>query len=161
VTERFGKWRRRHPRLTSATSVGVLAAILVAAAAGGAVAARERSRALEARVALTDHARDLTALQALLDDRNQTRDSLGRGIELCRASLDRYDIPHGASEVPNDWDRSRLVRYLPADDRAKLRDDFGEVFYLMAKAAGRRAELSNDAGERAALLADASRWNAL
>jgi eukaryotic-like serine/threonine-protein kinase len=161
LRERFGKWRKRHPRLASASSVGALAAVLLAATVGGAFVTRERSRAFEARAALTDHARDINALQALLDDRNQTRESLDRGIELCRAALDRYDIPTGATEAPVDWDRSRLLRYLPADDRARLRDDFGEVFYLMAKAAGRRAELATDQAERNAHIADATRWNAL
>ncbi|QEL15456.1 tetratricopeptide repeat protein [Limnoglobus roseus] len=159
--ERFGKWRRRHPRLASATSVGVLALIVLAATAGGAFVVRERSRAFEARIALADSARDRTALQALLDDRNQTRESLDRGIELCRASLARYEISTDAENVPADWDRSRLIRYLPAEDRSNLRDEFGEVFYLMAKAAGRRAELTTDDGERAARLADAGRWNGL
>ncbi len=161
VLERFGKWRRRNPRLASATSVGVLALILLAATAGGAYAVREQSRAFEARIALADHGHDRTALQALLDDRNQTRESLDRGIELCRASLARYDIPTDADTVPADWDRSRLVRYLPTEDRPKLWDEFGEVFYLMAKAAGRRAELTTDESERAMRMADAGRWNGL
>jgi serine/threonine protein kinase/tetratricopeptide (TPR) repeat protein len=159
--ERLAKWRRRHQRLASATSVGVIALAVLALGAAGAYGMRERSRTLEARGALTDHARDLTALQALLDDRNQTRESLDRGIELCRVSLDHYGIPADTDTVPADWDRSRLVAYLRAEDRSRLRDDFGEVFYLMAKAAGRRAELTADPDERAVHLGDAVRWNGL
>ncbi len=159
--ERLGKWRRRHPRLASATSVGVVAVMLLAGTAAAAFATRERSRAFEARVTLADHARDLAALRAPLDDRNQTRDTLARGIEQSKAALARYGIPADADAALSGWDRTALVRYLPKDDAARLREDLGEVYYLMAKAAGRQAQLAADAPTRDARLADAARWNRL
>jgi serine/threonine protein kinase/tetratricopeptide (TPR) repeat protein len=168
LRERVRKWARRHPRLTSVSSVVAAALVLVGLLAGGLLAARERSRVLEeqsrtleARVVLADHARDLTALQELLDDRNQTRESLESGIALCRTSLDRYGIPADADDVPAGWDHSPLVRYLPDADQDRLRHDFGEVFYLMAKAGARRAEMAVDPADRGKYLEAAARWNRL
>jgi tetratricopeptide (TPR) repeat protein len=161
LRERVAKWRRRHPRLSSATSVALLAAVLLALTGGGLYSARERARTFEARVAFTDHGRALGDLQTLLDDRNQTRASLDSGVAQCRAVLARYGVSPDAVAVPSDWNQQRLVNHLAPEERSRLRDDFGEVFYLMAKAAGRSAELAPDESERAARLEDAARWNRL
>jgi tetratricopeptide (TPR) repeat protein len=70
-------------------------------------------------------------------------------------------VPGDADAAAPGWDDARLVRYLPDDSRRRLRDDFGEVFYLMARAAARKAEMADDPAGRAADLAAAGRWNRL
>lgn len=161
VAERLGKWARRHPRLTSTGSVAALAVGLLVALGSIGYAAREHARGLEARVAFDDHGRDLRTLQGLLDDRNQTRETLDAGIAQCRAGLGRYAVPADADGVAAGWEDGPLVRYLPPEDRDRLRGDLGELFFLMSRAAARRAEMAAAGPDRDDSAAAAERWNRL
>ena len=53
--ERFRKWARRHPRLASSGTVAAVAVVLLVGVGASAVAARERSRGLQARATFADH----------------------------------------------------------------------------------------------------------
>jgi tetratricopeptide (TPR) repeat protein len=155
--ERALKWVARHPRLCSSAGVGIAAGVLLVAVAAAAFVARERSRGLEARTALQDHRAELKSLQAALDDRNRSASRPDEAVDRCRALLGRYGI---SPEDPDDgWERGRLVRYLSDADREALKSDAGEVFYLMARAAGTRARLTAESAERTTLLRQADRWN--
>jgi serine/threonine protein kinase/Flp pilus assembly protein TadD len=158
IRERFRKWVRRHPRLSSTSTVVAVSLIMLTALAGSLYAARERSRTFEARVSLGEHDRDLASIHEWLGDRNQSRESLDRGLQLCRSALARYDAPLGEAATHNN---SRLMKYLAAEDRSRVQDDLGEVFYFMAKSAAHRAEMIRTPDERDAHLADAIRWNRL
>jgi serine/threonine protein kinase/tetratricopeptide (TPR) repeat protein len=159
LQERARKWGRRHPILTSSTSVAAVAVALLLSIGTGAYAARERSRSLEARVALADHAADVRTLQVMLDERYQTRATLDEGIAGCRRALERYGVPTDRDEPHERWAEGRLVRYLGIEDQSRLRDDLGELFYMMARASARKAELAADPADKAADLAAAERWN--
>ncbi|HEX4610708.1 MAG TPA: protein kinase, partial [Urbifossiella sp.] len=169
VAERVRKWGRRHPRLSSAATVGAAAAVLVLGVAAGAYAAwdRERTRAgAVAAAAAADHERaaDLKALEVLADhragfaatrlhllaqDRSVKRvdDGLGRLGGL----LGRYEVPDDGGKAA-EWLDTDPVRRLPPADRDRLRADVGEAFFLMAQLEYGRAAGATDPAERAARL---------
>ena len=156
--ERARKWVARHPRACSSATIAVVAAVLLAAVAAGGFYARERSRAFEARSALQEHRAELRSLQAALDDRNRLAGRTDEALDRCRAVLGRYGI---SADGPGDaWERGTLVRYLSDADRLALRGDAGEVFYLMARSASIRAQLTADPAERADLVRRAEAWTA-
>jgi tetratricopeptide (TPR) repeat protein len=156
-SERTRNWIRRNPSLTSTATVATVAAVLLASAGATGYLLRERSRTLEARVAFTDHLHSQSELQALIDDRNQTPESLSQQVQLGHQLLSRYRVP--SDHRSEAWQEHPLVRYLPEPERQALRKQIGEVFYLLAKSAALRAKLTQDAGEQARELQQAQQWN--
>src|SRR5205085_10964773 len=131
--ERARKWAARHPRLSSSTSVAAVAGVLLVAALGSAVYARERNRAYRSEELFRAHATDVRDLQVFLDDRGRSVPRLDEGLARCRDVLGRYGVPPDRSD--DGWERSAAVRYLSEADRQALRGDVGEVYYLMARIA--------------------------
>jgi serine/threonine protein kinase/Flp pilus assembly protein TadD len=154
--ERLRKWVARHPRLCSSATVAIAASLVLVAAGSAGFYARERTRGWEARAALADHRAEMRSLRTALDDRNQSANRPDEAVERCVALLRRYDI---SPDRPDDgWERGALVRYLPAAERDALREDAGELFYLMARSASVRAQAEPDAGRRAELVRQAADW---
>ncbi len=151
--ERLAKWARRHPRLTSSAAVGALAAAVLFAAGIGLLARRERVRGLEARETFARHQMAFREAQATLDDRAEIALRPAEGLARLRAVLERYGIPENEADA-TDWKDRPAVRHLAPDAIERLREDVGEVFYLMAKIGHRRA-LAGDPS----LLANAEAWN--
>jgi serine/threonine protein kinase/Tfp pilus assembly protein PilF len=127
--ERAAKFARRHPRLTSAASVGALAAaVLVALGAALSFTVREvrRHRAAEALNAFS-------AVEAEVKPRLiRSLDAGPRDAALHRAreAVARY----GVFERP-DWAAQRLVIDLPPAEQERLRGRVGEMLFLMTQAA--------------------------
>ncbi|HKB01379.1 MAG TPA: protein kinase [Gemmataceae bacterium] len=157
--ERADKWAARHPRLTSSTSVAVVAAVLLGAAVSSALYGRERNRTYAAAAQYREHGADLRALQTFLDDRNRSVRRLNEGLWRCQAILERYGVSE--DRVDAEWEQDPRVRYLPDAERAALRGEIGEVFYLMARVAYLRAVGAADRAERAEETDRAERWNML
>lgn len=156
VRERFRKWVRRHPRLTSSGTVAVAAGVLLAAGVGGWWATHEHTRGLEARERFTAHAAAFRDAQAFTDDRNHTLARFGEGQGKLLAVLERYGVTDATD--PAALDQSGDSARLSSEDRRRLRDDLGETFYLLANLSLERA-LVPDAADHAERLADAERWN--
>jgi serine/threonine protein kinase/Flp pilus assembly protein TadD len=124
--ERWGKWRRRNPRVAGR----LLLVCVVGLAVGlGALAyhreeasARHRAvaRATEARAAL-----DTVRLDLVLPDDRRAR---ARGDRRATELLAEYGLP-GA-----DWQRRPDVRRLCEAERADLTGDLGELLFLLARA---------------------------
>ncbi len=155
--ERVRKWARRHPRLASSTTVAALAAVLIAATIGGAVYARERTRALEARGRFADHQAAFRDTQTFLDDKTRSAARLDEGLEKLRALLKGYGVPEGA-EPAGDWQSAPALRHLSEADRERVAGDIGETFFLMAQVALLKA--ATDGHDRAEQIASAETWNA-
>ena len=160
VRERVRKWARRHPKLTSTTTVAALALVLVGATIGTAAYARERTRDLEARGRLADHHSAFRSAQTFLDDRTRSAARLDEGLEKLRGVLKGYGVPEDA-DAGDGWRSAPVLRYLSAADRERVTGDIGETFFLMAQVALLKAQGSTDEKERAAQIARAARWNAL
>ena len=148
-SERVRKWVRRHPRLSVAMGVGVVAAVMVIALAGAfltrinhlAVARAEREtqyarlRATAARRQLHD---DLESIEFLLGPGipGTLSEQRSEGMALAQINLDRYQVLQSL-----DWKEQSLMIALSPDEREQVREDMGELLLLVAGRDSRRGNL--------------------
>jgi serine/threonine protein kinase/Tfp pilus assembly protein PilF len=149
LRERSAKWVRRHPRLTSTTSVapmlGVLLGVLTLA-----LWLRGRQLAhLETQETLRQFRDDAATVQFLLYNRHADRGQLDEGMRRCKDALDRFAILDDVR-----WYDAPAVQHLSAADRAALREEAGEVLLLFARATA-HADYPREA-QRLNALAEAS-----
>src|SRR5262249_41868667 len=132
--ERVAKWRRRHPRLASLTSVILLAAGVVGTLAALLYMHNERLRGFEATEALRTFDTDLTAVQFLAVtqacDHQEVDELLTRG----RQALDRYQIVGNPA-----WRERTDVRYLAPAKQEELEKDVRVMLLLVARATALQA----------------------
>src|SRR5262249_51851125 len=128
VRERARKWVRRHPRLTSASSIAVLAAGLLLALGVLFVFRGERLARLEA-VESFNHFRDEMrgAQVSFLELPSAGTTRLEATTASCRRALDRYQVLDNPS-----WQETPAFRHLPPDSQERLRGDAGELLFLLA-----------------------------
>jgi eukaryotic-like serine/threonine-protein kinase len=148
LRERARKWTRRHPRLSSSTSVGLIAAVLILALAGAftlrvrhlarlsAEHQDQRNRLIAAGAVRGLHD-DLKTIEALLgtDVPDGVADQREEGIALARKVVDRFQV----LESPG-WQESKPLGSLAAEQRRQLGEDMGEILLLLAGAVARRAD---------------------
>jgi serine/threonine protein kinase/Flp pilus assembly protein TadD len=127
LRERVGKWARRHPRLTSSTSVAVLAGLLLLALGGLFAVRQERLAKLEAAESFERFHDDMREAQILFLDAATGQARPEEIRTACRRALDRY----GVLKDP-DWQQATVVRHLPLEQQERLQDDVGEVLFLLA-----------------------------
>jgi serine/threonine protein kinase/tetratricopeptide (TPR) repeat protein len=137
VRERLGKWMRRHPRLTSSTTVGLVAMTLLLGAGLALVAGHRKYQsavAAESYRRLGDERRQAIALltMAYVD-----LALVEEGLGFCRSAAERYGVLDGRS-----WLDHPLATNLPPADRAQLRRDLGDLLVLWAQALTRRGKSS-------------------
>ncbi len=133
--ERLAKWARRHPRLTSSTSVAVLIGAVALGIFGGLMArARELSK-YEAIASLARFRDDSSTARYLLQTRIFDRDRRARAVKLGGEALSRY----GATDDPA-WRSKRLVASLEPDDRRALLEEAGALLLALAGAGKLDAE---------------------
>ena len=153
VRERARKWARRHPRLTSTTALGAVAAVLIAGVVAGYAHRQRGFGPVEAAHALRLLADDHEAAHVLLLDPAGT--GRAEGIEACRRGLGRFGVlgsPAWLDEAP--------ARHLPGGDRAELRGKAADLLLRWAGALAREAAALAP-GPRAGLAREAGRLNAL
>jgi serine/threonine protein kinase/Flp pilus assembly protein TadD len=148
--ERFGKWRRRHPRTLDAM---LLAAVLPTAGGSGAYAFNQsEKRAVgeaEARARDTRDGLESVRLDLVLPTDTDAR---ARGSEKALALLAVYGLPNDA-----DWMKNSAFQRVPESQRAGLTGDIGELLLLLAQT---RWE-DGKAVDRTTAARDALRLNAL
>src|SRR5262249_44116339 len=127
--ERAHKWLRRHPRLTSTTTVAVTAGVLLLCATTTAVVVSRRSADLEARDSLHRFHAGMKAARFPLHPRATARQHLEEGIARCRRALDLYRVVDNPS-----WQDRAVVRRLPAAEQEQLRGEVGDLLLLLAQA---------------------------
>lgn len=126
LAERLGKWRRRHPRLASATTAAAAAGVICAALAVWASVEHRQRNALEASALARKTAEELRQASLLLFQPDLTPQERKNGAALCSRIIRR----HRASEA-NWWD-SGPHRLLSEAERRRLREDVGRAFFLRA-----------------------------
>ena len=132
IHERLRKWAARHPRLTSGTSVAVLAVAgltALGAAAWGLhreVRRRDAADALARFVAGTDKV--LPRLIRSLDARRYQQSA-----DTARQAVAGYGVFD-----QTDWQARPLVADLPPDEQARLRGRVSELLFLLAQATADR-----------------------
>ena len=139
--ERVQKWSRRNPRLTSAAIVALAAALLLTVA-GVAVAnlqghlagTRAELGSVQARDRLRDHRNGTAKALCLVNTTLDSPDHVRQGVAACEETLAIYGSLDGpAWQEPSEW------LSLPAEERARLREDTRELLMLLAAARARLA----------------------
>jgi serine/threonine protein kinase/Flp pilus assembly protein TadD len=150
VRERLVKWKRRHPRLTSATSMAVFALFVVLAVAGGAwwivqdlqadLAYRDAQAAhWKAAEALERFEREARAAQLDVYARGGEPGQLERGLTATRQALDRYHVLDDSN-----WRDRPEVAHLSRAQRILLNDQVADLLLLLGR--GMMHKLPPDAG---------------
>lgn len=130
--ERADKWARRHPQLTSASSIAAVALVLTLMFGTAAVVWQNRAEKLEAKnhldefVAAAD--RNTPGLIHAPDARAESPAEIAQFLEKARKPVADY---HVASD-PN-WQTASVVTRLTADDRQTLQQRMGEYLLLLAQ----------------------------
>jgi len=135
----------------------VVALILVTLLSVSAVYARERNRSYYAAETFREHTGEFRNLQIFLDDRNRSLPALDAGLARCSNVLTRYGVP---DDETAEWVSAQTVRYLDDAEQQQLREDVGEVYFLMARVEYQRAKTTDDPSEQAAHADRANGWNA-
>jgi eukaryotic-like serine/threonine-protein kinase len=135
LAERAAKWTRRHPRLASpATLSAMIAALLLLAISVGV------HQSLESKQRELEHRR-IIALERFHDFENEyylsqdllTSDDpiqLQEGARLAEKTLRNYGVLDRA-----DWMEQQQVKELSPSDRERLKEQVGELAFLLARAA--------------------------
>jgi serine/threonine protein kinase/Tfp pilus assembly protein PilF len=126
--ERARKWMVRHPRLTSFTSVAIIAAMLIVLVGCSLGLRMQRLARLEAAESFNHFQDEMRTAQFLLTARAADAEQLEAGVRTARKALDRYeaiDNPH--------WNELPVVRRLIPENRAQLEEDVGQLLFLLAQ----------------------------
>jgi eukaryotic-like serine/threonine-protein kinase len=157
LRERAQKWVRRHPRLTSLTSIAVLAFVLAGSAIGWSLVHGYRLAELEAQDSFNRFHEETKTVQYLLNARSMDRDQLEEGLQRGEQALAAYPV----LDDPSEWRRRPAVRYLSAANEARLRADLEDLLLLLARAKVQQAAGTRDGGQKEDQLRAALRWNQL
>jgi tetratricopeptide (TPR) repeat protein len=153
--ERLAKWSRRHPRLTSGTILVAVATMILAAVVAGYAHSQRRLGTAEAALDFRQLADAHEMARILLLDPTDDPALREQGVAVCRGALGRYGVFDSAG-----WPHSPLVSNLPAESRAELRGQIGELLLLGARSLARQAA-GREPARRAELSREALRWNTL
>ncbi len=128
LRERLGKWRRRHPSLSSAASLGAITGAVCAGLLAALLARGERLAKLQAADDFRRTGEEMLAAQIHLTDRAPEPGDREKGTELARAALDRYQVLGGAS-----WRESPSARRLSREELDRLAEHVGTGLFLLAR----------------------------
>lgn len=141
--ERFQKWARRHPRLSSwSTALAASAVVCLGLATFGEYRAAG-FRKLQAQAAHAAFAQDLNAVQFLMTAQLEDLAQLSQVETQGQSALARYGWP----ENPAWWTHPFVQRLAPTE-RDGLTREVGLLFYLMARAGSPDIRATRDAQQR-------------
>ncbi len=127
--ERFRKWCRRHPRLSSSTTIACLGLLMLGGAAVSFWATRQRLDHLEATRTFEAFRAAKKEIELLLCVPVNEWHLLEEGLALGRAALG----PYGVLE-DTDWLQRIAVRELSPSQQEALRIELGDLLLLLAQA---------------------------
>ncbi|MFO0809772.1 MAG: protein kinase [Gemmataceae bacterium] len=149
VTERLRKWARRHPRLSSATSLGSIAAMALLVITTAFLARQRHMEVLEAERARDDLRAAVTMAYTANGPATELRDIR----DVVHTALAPYHIESA------DWTSEPIVRRLNEGDQAAVRQDAAVVMGLAARLTARLAANEADAVRAQSLRDDAQAWH--
>lgn len=126
--ERAAKWARRHPRLSSLSTVAVVAVFLSALLAVGLTGAFQRLRQFEAVEQFDRFERDLHAARLLAASSAPDPREMEQFLDVGSRALDRYE----AAADPEWQERPEIAR-LPADKRRQLEAGVQSLLLMVAR----------------------------
>jgi serine/threonine protein kinase/predicted Zn-dependent protease len=131
LRERFGKWRRRHPRLASAGAVAAVASLILCTLLWALYARNQRVARLEAVESANRFRGDSQMVQFLfLHHRAGDAAGLAQAAERGRTLLDQYHVLGDPA-----WQEKVPVRLLPATERQRLQEEIGDLLLLWSRVA--------------------------
>jgi serine/threonine protein kinase/tetratricopeptide (TPR) repeat protein len=143
LRERARKWVRRHPRLTSLTTMIVLASVLFCSVVGWCLIYNYRLAGFEAQDTLNRFHEETKSVQFLLNARSTDRDQLEEGLKQGYQTLAIYHVLDNPS-----WERQPAVARLSTDNQIKLRAETQDLMLLLARATLLQAGTLQDASDR-------------
>ncbi|HEV2948163.1 MAG TPA: protein kinase [Gemmataceae bacterium] len=152
--ERLQKWTRRHPRLASTTSVGILSVLVIVGMLSLLAARNHRLARLESEATYREFLGDLKTAEFLLTPFTSEPEKLQQGFTAGQQAIARYQVLDNAS-----WREMPAVRLLPAEKQETLGENLGELFFLLARAHLMQAVTKSDPGQRGTEARDALRWH--
>ncbi len=142
--ERARKWQRRHPRLTSSTSMAVCCGVILLGCGAAFAGQMERARRLEAQDTLAGFREQVSLAKYHLNRSAPDPKQLEDGVREFNEALGRYRVLEGAA-----LDEQPAVRDLPSDDdRTALRGEIGEALLFLTRAAVLQTQQESDAQRR-------------
>jgi serine/threonine protein kinase/tetratricopeptide (TPR) repeat protein len=144
--ERFQKWVRRHPSLTSSGSVAAISALILTTLFGALVGVHQHLSGAEHELAI-NQAREkkknyqsgtLRAL-CMVNTVADLQDHLRQGLKTCEDTLAIYGVLDRS-----DWQQDSSWRLLERQDRERLSEDTRELLLLLAWARVRLAPRDED-----------------
>jgi serine/threonine protein kinase/Tfp pilus assembly protein PilF len=154
--EQARKWARRHPRLTTAASVALVAALLLAGAGAaltllGANLTDTREQLSDAQAREQKQAFDGNVVRALclVNTVAPQEDHLRRGVVVCERALSSYGVLEG-----DGWQSHPLLARLSEGERRQIAEDVRELLLLLAGARVRLAPHEEGASRQALALLD-------
>jgi eukaryotic-like serine/threonine-protein kinase len=154
-SERFRKWARRHPRLWSGTTVGVIGLILLLAVTGAAYTIWRHEAQLQARSDAVGVRLTAASIRGQVIDTEAPAEQLKAVRIAARGALKPYEVSDPAA-----WQSVPAVYRLRAQEFDYLRFDLTELLFYAGEASGRLAARDSDEKERARLLDEAKAINA-
>ncbi len=145
MAERARKWARRHPRITSGTSIALMCGAVVLGLAALLFLRGQRLARLEAYATLAQFREGLETVEYLLNLQTSDRKRRQEGTELAHRTLGLY-----AAEADPAWRERPLVAHLDEPDRAHLMEDVGELALVLARADALEAADRPEGNDRAA-----------
>jgi serine/threonine protein kinase/Flp pilus assembly protein TadD len=152
--ERARKWARRHPRLSSGSTVAAAAAVLLGLVAIAGYSAWRGNQELKAREARTAVARARDEVGPLVADSHGPTGQLREARRRALDALGPYDLPESTG-----WLGGANVRRLPPAAVDPLRADVAVLLAYAADATGYLAAREPDAPVRRALFDEALTLN--
>ncbi len=144
--ERIGKWRRRHPRLASLTTVGITLLIVIAVAVTRLSVQHRELQRTEAYLALDKVQQRLPMIRLQLSSPESDPQMLEQGREAARSILDELGKFTQLDAIPRSPDRldpartglnaarSSHAAWLDPIDQQRWQHQVAELFYLLAVA---------------------------
>jgi serine/threonine protein kinase/tetratricopeptide (TPR) repeat protein len=153
--ERVKKWSRRHPRISSATSI-LIASILLVFLLSTALVSRGHSLARQsAMTQLNELRRQMPEVRVLTSSLSGLdRSTLERGAAIARRWVDAYGVMEN-----DDWRSDEEFAYLDSSGRSEVEVSLVQSLYSIASADILLAQGETDASRRAQRLEDARRAN--
>jgi eukaryotic-like serine/threonine-protein kinase len=154
LRERVGKWARRHRRLTSMTTLVLVAAGLLAVVTACFLVRQRHLARLEAADASNRLAAEVRQVDFLLGSRDAPTGQIEEGVTLCRRILGHYRVLEDPA-----WTARPAVALLPPDERDRVRREIGHLLLIDARASIWHAESTKDLAQRSGRLEMATLMN--
>lgn len=154
VIERFRKWTRRHPRLASTTSVGLISVAVVLGMVSLMAARSHRLARLEADASHREFLDEMKTAEFLLTPFTSEPEKLQQGLAVGQQAVTRYQVLDNPA-----WHELPAVRLLSEEQKEQLHENLGELMFLLARAHLMQAEIKRDATEGQSEARAALQWN--